>query len=413
MLGQPRDWGRLQSVGVVFGLLMILTGFLNEKLRIARLSTKLCLSLWSLLATVAIFEGVFRAVGFDFAREEEKWRKSPPFFRQPTVPTGSVFFRRPGPEQWTGQVLNTQLKLLNIRPNPYASEPVVTIHYNRSGFRNPDELAAWEIAVAGDSFTEMGYLPDEELFTTSLAKALDLRVLNLGTSYTGPLTHLSYLQDYGVCSGTRHAIIVFYEGNDLKDLDREYAELERWRRTGERDYRTFRKQTSFLRAAARLLQQSINRIDYATAFYKWRQGTVPVTLLDTPPGGAQISGETRQHLDYFFSQYAEFGKQHGLSLWLAYMPSKLRVLHGHLEFLDGAPVAVRSWTPTDLPQAISSLCDQFAVRFVDLTPALLAENKDHLVYNTIYDTHLNTFGSQAVARELARFIGQQSISADR
>ena len=58
----------------------------------------------------------------------------------------------------------------------------------------------------------------DQLFTTILGKMLNIRVLNLGVSHTGPLTQLSYLQDYGVSPSTKHVVIVFYEGNDLSDL---------------------------------------------------------------------------------------------------------------------------------------------------------------------------------------------------
>lgn len=400
-------WGPVQSAGVTAGVLLIMAGFLNEELRIARVSARLCLSILSLFATLAILEAMFWAVGFDFARAERSWRRAPPFFRQPTVPTGKVFFRRAGPEQWTGQVLNTHLKLMNVRPNPYGSEPVVTVNYDRNGFRNPESLAAWEIAVAGDSFTEMGYLPEGELFTTHLARALNVRVLNLGVSHTGPLTHLSYLQHYGLSSGTKQAVIVFYEGNDLSDLELEYAGLERWRQTGQREYRTFRKQSSFVRAAARMLERRpIVRVDFVSAYYKSEQGDVLVAFSDIPPSRAKVSQETKQYLDYFLSRYAEFGKQHDLSVWLAYMPAKRRILHGRLEFPKETLPAVRSWAPTGLPEVISSRCDRFAVRFIDLTPVLLEASEERLVYNTI-DTHLNAFGSQAVARELARFLGGQ------
>jgi hypothetical protein len=37
--------------------------------------------------------------------------------------------------------------------------------YDRDGFRNPD-LEDWQVVVIGDSLTEQGYLPEEDLFTS-------------------------------------------------------------------------------------------------------------------------------------------------------------------------------------------------------------------------------------------------------
>ena len=41
------------------------------------------------------------------------------------------------------------------------------------------------------------------------------------------------------------------------------------------------------------------------------------------------------------------------------------------------------WQPTDLPQVIADLCDQYGVRFIDLTPALIKETirTGQLLYN--------------------------------
>lgn len=193
---------------------------------ISRVSTNLCLILLSLLVSLAVGGVFLRSIDFDFASGEDRaWRQVPIFFRVPMASSGETFFKRHGPEQWTGQVLNTRLKQVGVLPNPYANEPVITVAYDRNGFRNPEPMTDWAIAVAGDSFTELGYLPDEQLFTSILARILNVSVKNLGASYTGPLTQLSYLNDYGIAARTKHTIIVFYESNDLKDLGDEYKEL--------------------------------------------------------------------------------------------------------------------------------------------------------------------------------------------
>jgi len=378
---------------------------------VGRLSANLCVSLLSVLAIVALLEVFFRVIGFDFAREEENWRKTPPFFRQPTVPTGEVFFRRPGPEQWTGAVLNTRLLQLHLFPNPYADEPIITVEYDKSGFRNETGLTDWAIAVAGDSFTELGYLPHDQLFTTILARLMGVRVANLGVSYTGPLTQLSYLRDYGVTPGTRKTIIAFFEGNDLDDLAEESAGVANQRRTRQRPYREFEKRTSLVQAVYQRAQSAIHKqpvapVPLANAFFLSAQGKIPITLMYTPPGRGEIRPETMTQLDDFVTAYAAFGKERGIEVWLAYMPSKERVAYGEVEFVADAPEKLKRWSPTDLPQVVAALADRHGVRFMDLTPALTEDTarRRELLFNSIYDTHLNARGSLIVAQEIARHL---------
>ena len=379
--------------------------------RLARVATNVGLALVSVSLGLLLCEGVFRVIGIDFAREEKNWRASPVFYRQPTVPTGEVFFRRPGPDEWIGRVVNSRALRVKPRPNPYSGEPTITVRYNEMGFRNPPDLVDWDIAVAGDSFTELGHLRAEDLFTTILGQILHVRVANFGASYTGPLTQLSYLRDFGVSRSTRHAVTVFFEGNDLADLDAEYRALLRWRATGQRDYREFTRQPSFMKAiyqaAVVTYEQIVHPIrpsDYVHAYFKGREGNVRVTLTYAPPGKSDLSKDTLQQLDYFFREYARFGRERRLTVWLAYMPSKERVLYGDLEFTNSAREVWRTWRPTDLPEAVAEIAKTYGIRFIDLTPALVDETRSsgRLVYNSILDSHLNALGSRIVAQELAQ-----------
>jgi hypothetical protein len=408
VLGSSPGWGLDQVIVLGAGLVIIVSGFVSSIGVISRASTRICLLLLSLLFFLALSEVFFRTIGFDFAREKEVWLSFPPYYRKPIVPTGEVFFRRPGPEEWTGQVLHTALMQLNVQPNPYSNEPVITVKYNRVGFRNLDNASDWDIVVAGDSFTELGNLRDEELFTTILGESLNMRVLNLGTSFTGPLTQLSYLRDYGISARTKHAFIVFFEGNDLRDLSREYKALTRWRESGQREYREFKRQPSAIKALYRLLgnwaRRLIKQTNYVNAYFKAPHGDIPVTLTFAPPGRADISEGTRRDLNYFFDEYARFQRERQITVWLAYLPSKERVLHGQMEFSNSTKDKFRNWRPTDLPAFVSELCDQYGIKFIDLTSALIRETRrdKQLLYNSIYDMHLNSRGSLVVGEELAR-----------
>lgn len=403
-------WTPAQTGILAAGLAIAALGLLPDRQFISRVSVNICLSILTLFAFVVVSEAFFRLVRFDFAREEQAFRDAPVYGTQPTLPVGEVYFRRPGPATWSGRLLSQNVTRANVPWDPYASEPPVTAKYNKEGFRNPDGLTDWDIAVTGDSFTELGYLPDDQLFTTKLGNLLNRRVLNLGTSYTGPLTQLTYLKQFGVSPSTRDAVIVFFEGNDLTDLDREYEDLMHWKETGRRPYRNFKKQTSFVRAlydtSKQLYERFGKRHVYFNAYFASPGADIPVMLTYAPPGKSEVTRQTIERLDYFFSEYARFGAERKVTVWLTYMPGKERVLHDHLKFTDAADQKLRNWRPNDLPELISEFCGKYGIRFIDLTPSFIAETTKnmHLLYNPILDSHINAQGSEIVARELARHL---------
>jgi hypothetical protein len=398
---------------VPLGAVLALSGFLTHRRPIARLARGLCLAVTSILLLLAAFEGVFRVARYDFNRTEATLRRLPPFFRQPLVPTGEVFFRRAGPERWTGRVLATALAHQGIRPDPYPGEPAITIVYDALGFREESGQTNWTVAVAGDSFTELGHLPFDQLFTTRLARELGGHVRNLGVSHTGPLSHLHYLETYGLSPATRETLIVFFEGNDPEDLAREYDALATWSATGQRPPRGRHPQTSLLRAAheawPRHRTEPASVPSLPNAWFHSAHGPEPVTV-STPRGPTStLSPTTLQALDDFLVRYAAFGHRHGVTPRLVYLPAKETVWRHHLTFADARPESSTWVTPTDLPDYLAHRCAGVGVLFLDLTPVLRAETdaRRELLYNGLYDTHLNQRGSEVVARALAGWLPVQ------
>jgi hypothetical protein len=212
---------------------------------------------------------------------------------------------------------------------------------------------------------------------------------------------------------------MFFEGNDLDDLPGEYAALVRWQKTGQRDHRDFKKQSSlaqFLYATFNRFAQTLSprrqERNVTTAYFKSPAGDIPVTLApsDAAPGRSQLPKETIEELRYFFQAYSAFGKERHVVVWLAYLPSKLRVLHGELAFSESTLEKIpklkklKAWQPSDLPALMSDLSAEYGVRFIDLTTVLKEETvrSGRLLYNSLHDTHLNQYGSLVVGHELAR-----------
>src|SRR5262249_46112346 len=158
---------------------------------------------------------------------------------------------------WEGNALDVMYRMGGGDDGAYRDAPSVATTYDAEGFRNPDSLTDWEIVVVGDSFTELGFLPYEDLFTTKLGNALGLRVKNLGVSYTGTFTQTFYLRAYGKAPSTTDAVLVFFEGNDFLDLGLEDRRLTQARASGAPPkppadmpnlLQALPKQTSFVRA---------------------------------------------------------------------------------------------------------------------------------------------------------------------
>lgn len=408
IFGQPFSWGTMQTVGVIVGGLMVLIGFIPTSPSISRILIILCLFLICHL----LAELFFRVVHYDFVKEGIAWQRTPPFYRQPTVPIGEVFFRRPGPQEWHGQVLNTRLKQLRIVTNPYMNEEAITIKYDSDGFRNPLSLEDWQVVVTGDSFTEQGYLPDEDLFTTIIGDMLELKVKNLGTSYTGPLTQTFYLQNYGISSSTQHAIMILFEGTALKDITQEHEALRRWLVTGRRK---LREQTSMIKAIVQFISNLRPRrtavIDKINAFFKSPQGDVPIELDYTPPDISQVTADTIAAFDFALKKYAMMAHENNIKAWLVYAPCKRRVLHGKLRFLDNTSEEIKTWVPTDLPDLVYQLCNKHGISFIDLTNVLVKETDQTgvLLFNPVYDTHFNAYGSRIVAQEIVRHLKKDRV----
>lgn len=356
-------------------------------------------------ALLACLEAGGHMLDHDFNRTLEAWESTPIYYRQPIEPIGDAFFRRPGPESWTGNVLDTQLKRVNAAEHDaYATEETRTYEYDLLGFRNPRDLQDWGTVFVGDSFTELGYLPHEELVSSRVGEQLGVTVKNLGVSYTGTLTHNYYLRNFGKSSSTRRAVLVFFEGNDIKDAVAEHKRLEAFRLNGTREYRDLQsqRQTSFLVASIKsvrsLLTPKPGPITNENAIFDSKHGEVPVTLLYSLPNADELEPMARQVIRDGIAGWAETANYLGLEPWLVYMPVKHRVIHQYIRYTDATEDKIRNWQPSDLPQHVAGLCEENGIRFIDSTPALAGAAADgQLPYNAIWDTHLNSLGTQVVA----------------
>ncbi|MCU0497485.1 MAG: GDSL-type esterase/lipase family protein [Anaerolineae bacterium] len=90
------------------------------------------------------------------------------------------------------------------------------------GFRRPLWVAStYPIIAIGDSFTDGGQVP----WTDILAQQLDQPVRNLGWSGFGPLEYAEVMDRYGR-SDHQWVLVMFFEGNDLSNIQTSYARAD-------------------------------------------------------------------------------------------------------------------------------------------------------------------------------------------
>lgn len=393
LLGQSFHLGPAQLALAIAGIAIVGLGAVVER---PRIPAKILVPVPVFMLSIVAAEIAFRVVGYDFGRELEALQRVPIYFRQPRVPDGDIFFRREGPAVWEGDVL--------------ADGNRVTVAYDSLGFRNAPDLDDWEVVVVGDSFVEMGYLPMDAIFTSELARLLKLRVKNLGVSYVGPLTYCHYLAAYGKAKSTTDAVCVFYEGNDLEDLERELRELETFHETGQRPVRVIEKNTSFLKA----LSLSVNLVlDRARGRNAARLATISNASLvlgsDTlavgvgriPPGRSGLTPAQTMNLDEVLAGWSRAASRLHLRPWLAYMPCSRRVWNEQLVFPPETPRSVADATPSDLPELVQGFCAAHGVGFINLGPPLRKATRDgQMVFNPT-DLHLSRDGGNVTAEVLA------------
>jgi hypothetical protein len=376
--------------------------------------SKLILAGLSTLVAVSAVEIVCRAFDVDLEPQPKTLAAVPTFYRKPTIPFGAgPFLRRPGPDAWTGNVLRAGMRASGILDEAYADAGTLTVTYDRQGFRNPETLTDWDVAIVGDSFTELGYLPYDQLPTTWIGRLTGMHVKNLGVSYTGPLSYVALLKEYGRAASTKVAVMSFFEGNDLDDLQREERFVRAFAEHGRRNRNPY-KQTSFVMATyhffkhALAAKRTVRNADFITP----SGASVPVSVSYAPPGRAEMSPAQVAGLDRALASWAETARSMGMTPWLAYMPCKRRVLDGYLRFTKTASAQMVAWHPSDLPDLVREQCRAHGIRFIDATPALRgATEAGTLTYNPIWDTHVNRRGAEIVATEIASALEGTSVIA--
>jgi hypothetical protein len=366
---------------------------------------------WVFAGLMLAGEGVFRLVGHDFeaidGRTRDKRDAYPLCFQLPDQPLPEVFFQRAGPAEWTGRPLGDFLRARRGADRAYEDEKPFTLEYDSDGFRNPAELRDWDVVVAGDSFVESGFLPEDQHLTAVAARESGLRVRNLGQVNTGTYAQVRFLRRFGGAPSCRRSVLVFYDGNDVIDAEQEWRDLKRNRKDGWRPSRVPVPQRSLTVAVYRALRAGLAFAPPRTFQDAWlisggREQPITLRPAPMPVDPSRMTEDQSLALEQALSEFAAAASSLGLAPTLLYLPSNNRTYHGLLRFSERVDPQARDWVPGDLPDWVRERCKRLGIGFVDACPALReAAERGVLVYNPILDTHLNAEGSRIVGQVLA------------
>lgn len=387
---------------VLGGCLLIVSGIFAPPGRYARLIAKTALAVLSVIITMTAAELVFRGIGYDF---DLPGPNVPICACRPNFHDGGGILRRRGPAVWRGKPLSWLVQNYPSTAKAYSNEKPIEGRYDRFGFRNPPGLADWEVVVAGDSFVEAGYLAVQDMFTSIAANELGVRIKNLGVSGTGPVFQTAYVQRYGKAPSTKNAVLCFFDGNDVSDLCREISLTNCFFRTGQ--CLGLKPQHSLFVALQdrwRGLTQSGAQVGYESApnaVLTISNREIPLVLLARSANWEDLTNDRQSLVTAALTNWGHVVRSLGMEPWVMSIPERQRVLDGYLRYANTNSVLARS-RPRPFGPALSNICAQAGIRFVDTWPALRREMElGRVPYNLYGDAHLNADGSRAVGHALA------------
>lgn len=399
-----------------FGLLWSLLSLVLPAGRCWNLIRWCSMNLLVLSTLVAVIEVTGRLAKINFAalgrKDAVDPRQAYPIWaREPDLPLPEVFFQHKGPASWTGQPIRA-LELLRLgTDNAYVNEPQITVEYDADGFRNPPGLKDWNAVVVGDSYTELGYLPFDQISSTVAAKLTGQHIKNLGVCNTGLLTYARYLRHFGAAPSCKRVVYVMFEGNDVQDTTGEYEALQRFERTGQRAYKAIGPQTSFVKAVADLVHSRAKPAQPQSFQNAWFQAggqELPVTISNELPVDPQAMTTTQiAAVKAGITALAAEARALHLDVSLVYVPFNNRVYHGMLRFDNKLSEEIRNWKPNDLAGWVAGLCKQQDIAFYDALPPLrAAAEQGRYVHNRILDCHLNAEGARILGEVIAQALNK-------
>ena len=326
-------------------------------------------------------------------------------------------FRTPISEPWHHPANLKDPKLLHIhKPYDRWLWYGIEYQYDQYGLRNDTDLESADLIVIGDSFVEGLGVSAKDMLTTQLAEQLNRPVANIAQSWYGPNQELELLRRYGLRFDPKICVWVFYEGNDLADMQRYTMATRDWE-SFSKDFHSFR-QRSFMKNAILAIRRMLPPIPNKNMFDRDRMKEQS-GLYKSPSGqmirlyfhdkGYYLSEDDRiaiKELSSVLGQAHQLCHAVGAKFFFVFAPTKFRVYRDFTEF--SAEAQPRYWVINDLPQKLEAMVlENFPDgKFLDLTTALVDQAKQEPLLYFNYDTHWSAEGHRIAASAIANIVRQ-------
>ncbi len=306
-------------------------------------------------------------------------------------------------------------KLIGGDLNLYYNTPAITtiaydVKYDHNGFRNDVDYDQADCVVIGDSFVEAGGVFAEDIFTTKIAEALGVSVVNLGQSHYGPQQELKVLERFAVPLKPRICVWVFFEANDLQDVWRYQQFVDHWPQSVAK-YSSWKERSLTVNTCAWLAKRFA---PVAPSDGRNRLGHLPTSRGEqkiwfgyegkpfTPEMVQDVEG-LKVTLAAISSAHA-LCKQNDIQFVVAFAPTKYRVYADVCRFEKDSPI--QGWVVNTLPAILTNSIRKYSseIGFLDLTTELnrAAKNGQMLYYPD--DTHWSPEGHEVVGRTISEFL---------
>ncbi len=329
------------------------------------------------------------------------------FDRAGYVPDPELGYRHQAHYREQGSFVRGNIgEALCLPPNP----PVeFDLRYDQHGFRNDEDLHRADVVVIGDSYVESPMLPNSSLFTTALTHSLGATVANLGISGYGPEQELTVLKRYALKLQPKTIVWVFFEGNDLLQLDpgAENSELALPEPSTPYDKYWLHSLTRNLlvlsKSAARGCVPHQTYLQYRGRFQEAGGKDTEMFFWEKP---APLTGTDRlrlERLQTILAEAHELCRQQGIRFVVAFAPVSYRVHQGLANF-EPLTRELREWPLNNLPEELMPMLRAISqdIDFVDLThPLRMAAAAGVLTYLPD-DTHWTTEGQRVAGQALHR-----------
>ena len=294
---------------------------------------------------------------------------------------------------------------------PPGSPKEFDLRYDRNGFRNDEDMDRADVVVIGDSYVESSMLPSTDLLTTTLAARLERPVANLGVTGYGPEQELVVLKRYALALQPKTLIWVFFEGNDLLQLDQQDVISEKVLSDAvslPEDYWVRSLTRNVLVASKNAAQECVPHrtfLQFRGNFQKDDGRGIELFFWEKP-APLESQGRLRlERLRAILDEAHELCRQRGIRFIVAFAPVSYRV-HQGLERFEPSTPEMQDWPLNDLPDEIEPILRTISpdIEFVDLTlPLREAAARGVLTYLPD-DTHWTADGQYVVGQVLHQHV---------